>query len=105
MLKNITPKREKAASKRPCPRSSDWASNSSKVTCKFGAGRGRRRATSSIGFEISTPIGGANLEQTLQLALNVGPLGAALRENPERAETVADAVRDLLSNTLRRTAC
>ena len=42
-------------------------------------------------------IGGANLEQTLQLALNVGPLGAALRENPERAETVADAVRDLLS--------
>ena len=42
-------------------------------------------------------IGGANLEQTLQLALNVGPLGAALCENPERAETVADAVRDLLS--------
>ena len=42
-------------------------------------------------------IGGANLEQTLQLALNVGPIGAALRENPERAETVADAVRDLLS--------
>jgi SAM-dependent methyltransferase len=42
-------------------------------------------------------IGGANLEQTLQLALNVGPLGAALRENPERSETVANAVRDLLS--------
>jgi SAM-dependent methyltransferase len=42
-------------------------------------------------------IGGANLHQTLQLALNVGPLGAALRENPERAETVANAVRDLLS--------
>jgi SAM-dependent methyltransferase len=42
-------------------------------------------------------IGGANLEQTLQLALNVGQLGAALRENPERAETVANAVRDLLS--------
>ena len=49
-------------------------------------------------------IGGANLEQTLQLALNVGPLGAALRENPERAETVADAVRDLLSK-YARTAC
>ena len=42
-------------------------------------------------------IGGANVEQTLQLALNVGPLGAALRENPERAEMVANAVRDLLS--------
>jgi hypothetical protein len=42
-------------------------------------------------------IGGANLEQTLQLALNVGPLGAALRENPECSETVANAVRDLLS--------
>jgi SAM-dependent methyltransferase len=42
-------------------------------------------------------IGGANLEQTLQLALNVGPLGAALRENPQCSETVANAVRDLLS--------
>ena len=42
-------------------------------------------------------IGGASLEQTLQLALNVGPMGAALRESPERAETVADAVRDVLS--------
>jgi SAM-dependent methyltransferase len=42
-------------------------------------------------------IGGANLEQTLQLALNVGPLAAALRESPERAETVANAVRDVLS--------
>jgi SAM-dependent methyltransferase len=42
-------------------------------------------------------IGGANLEQTLELALNVGPLAAALRESPERAETVANAVRDVLS--------
>jgi SAM-dependent methyltransferase len=42
-------------------------------------------------------IGGAKVEQTLQLALNVGPLGVALRENPERAEMVANAVRDLLS--------
>jgi SAM-dependent methyltransferase len=42
-------------------------------------------------------IGGANLEQTLQLALNVGPLAAALGESPERAETVANAVRDVLS--------
>jgi SAM-dependent methyltransferase len=41
-------------------------------------------------------IGGANVEQTLQLALNVGPLGAALRESPERAEAVANAVRDVL---------
>ena len=42
-------------------------------------------------------IGGGTLEQTLQLALNVGPLGVALRENPERMEAVANAVSDLLS--------
>jgi glycyl-tRNA synthetase (class II) len=30
-------------------------------------------------------------------AYSYPPMGAALRENPERAETVADAVRDLLS--------
>jgi hypothetical protein len=47
-------------------------------------------------------IGGATLEQTLQLALNVGPLGKALRDNPERAETVADVVRELLSKYATR---
>ena len=42
-------------------------------------------------------IGGADLAQTLELTLRMGPLGAALREHPERAEHVADAVRDVLS--------
>jgi SAM-dependent methyltransferase len=42
-------------------------------------------------------IGGADLEQTLKLALSVGPLGAALREHPELADNVADAVRNILS--------
>ena len=47
-----------------------------------------------------TDIGGGDLEQTLQLALAVGPLGRALREHPELAENVVDAVRDVLSNYL-----
>ena len=42
-------------------------------------------------------IGGATLEETVQLALRVGPLGAALREQPPAAELVADAVRTVLS--------
>ena len=42
-------------------------------------------------------IGGADVEQTLDLALRVGPLGAVLREYPELAANVADAVRDVLS--------
>jgi SAM-dependent methyltransferase len=44
-----------------------------------------------------TPIGGGDLEQTLELALKVGPLGAALRENPDRADAVGGVVRELLS--------
>jgi len=42
-------------------------------------------------------IGGSSVEQTLNLAFRVGPLGAALRENPERAEAVAEAVRARLA--------
>ena len=42
-------------------------------------------------------IGGADVEQTLNLALRVGPLGAALREHPELTDNVSDAVRDVLS--------
>jgi hypothetical protein len=45
-------------------------------------------------------IGGGDLEQTLKLALRVGPLGRALREHPELADNVADAVRDVLSKYL-----
>jgi SAM-dependent methyltransferase len=42
------------------------------------------------------PIGGADVEQTLRLALKIGPLGRALREHPELADSVADAVRNML---------
>jgi SAM-dependent methyltransferase len=42
-------------------------------------------------------IGEADLEQTLQLSLKVGPLGAALRGHPECADRAADAVREALS--------
>ena len=45
-------------------------------------------------------IGGGDLEQTLKLALGVGPLGRALREHPELAGNVVDAFRDVLSNYL-----
>ena len=45
-------------------------------------------------------IGGSDLEQSLKLALRLGPLGAALREHPELSGKVAGAVRDLLSRYL-----
>jgi len=44
-----------------------------------------------------TRIGGSSVEQTLTLAFRVGPLGAALREHPELAEQVAEAVRARLA--------
>ena len=42
-------------------------------------------------------IGGLDVEQTLKLALRVGQLGEALRENPKIVHNVTDAVRDVLS--------
>jgi SAM-dependent methyltransferase len=45
-------------------------------------------------------IGGGDLDQTLKLALRIGPLGRALREYPESAGKVSDAVRDVLSKHL-----
>jgi hypothetical protein len=42
-------------------------------------------------------IGGADVEQTLKLALRVGPLGAALREHPELADNITGPVREVLS--------
>jgi SAM-dependent methyltransferase len=45
-------------------------------------------------------IGGGDLDQTLKLALRIGPLGRALREHPEFASEVSEAVRDLLSKHL-----
>ena len=45
-------------------------------------------------------IGGEDLDQTLKLALRIGPLGRALREHPEFVGNVTDAVRDVLSEYL-----
>jgi len=45
----------------------------------------------------NTSIGGLNLEESVELAFRVGPLGAALRESPRLAPVVADAVRQALS--------
>jgi SAM-dependent methyltransferase len=47
-----------------------------------------------------TQIGGGDLDQTLKLALRIGPLGRALREHPEFVSQVSEAVRDLLSKHL-----
>ena len=43
-------------------------------------------------------IGSGDIEQTLELTLEVGPLGAALRENPQQKSNVADAVRKVLTH-------
>jgi hypothetical protein len=62
-----------------------------------------RTLLTSAGFgsvEISpfdAVIGGADIEQTLKLALRLGPLGRALRERPELSAIVAGAVRGVLS--------
>jgi SAM-dependent methyltransferase len=44
-----------------------------------------------------TRIGGADIDETLRLAFLVGPLGSALREYPQLQSTVADAVREVLT--------
>jgi SAM-dependent methyltransferase len=45
-------------------------------------------------------IGGSDVETSLTLALRVGPLGSALRENPDRAEAAIGAVREVLARRL-----
>jgi SAM-dependent methyltransferase len=45
----------------------------------------------------NTRIGAGDVEQTLKLALRVGPLGSALREHPHLLVDVTDAVRDVLT--------
>jgi len=45
-------------------------------------------------------VGSGDLEATLKLALTVGPLGRALREQPQIAGDVTGAVRDALSRYL-----
>lgn len=42
-------------------------------------------------------IGSGNVDETLDLTLRVGPLGAVLREAPELADRVTGAVRDALA--------
>ena len=69
----------------------------------FADARRVRNLLTSAGFgsvEISpfdAVIGGADIEQTLKLALGLGPLGRALRERPELSAIVAGAVRGALS--------
>jgi SAM-dependent methyltransferase len=41
-------------------------------------------------------IGSGDLDTTLEVALKIGPLGAMLREHPDRREAVIDAVREAL---------
>ncbi len=43
-----------------------------------------------------TTIGGGSLEHTLELALNLGPLSAALREHPNLVEAVQGPVKEAL---------
>lgn len=45
----------------------------------------------------NTSIGGSSLEQTVDLAFRVGPLGAVLREHPDLAPNVAGAVKEALA--------
>ncbi len=45
----------------------------------------------------NTSIGGSSLDQTVDLAFRVGPLGAALREKPDLAPAVAEAVKAAVS--------
>jgi SAM-dependent methyltransferase len=42
-------------------------------------------------------VGGADLDKTVALNLRIGPLGAALRQNPGLRDTVIDAVRGAIS--------
>ncbi|CAN5477449.1 methyltransferase domain-containing protein [soil metagenome] len=42
-------------------------------------------------------IGSGDLDQTLTVALKVGPLGAMLRENPDHRDAVVTAVREALA--------
>ena len=42
-------------------------------------------------------IGSGDMESTLALAFKVGPLGAALRENPQLMGKIADPVREVLT--------
>jgi SAM-dependent methyltransferase len=61
-----------------------------------------RRILTEAGFaaididRFETPIGGADLDQSLALTFQVGPLAKALRENPGHADQVAEAVKSAM---------
>lgn len=63
-------------------------------------------AVAGGGFEnveirrFDTRIGGSDVETALAVALNVGPLGSALREQPDLAGPVTAAVREVLEANL-----
>ncbi len=42
---------------------------------------------------LDTAIGGSNVEQSMEMAFRIGPLGAALRENPQVADTLKAVLR------------
>jgi SAM-dependent methyltransferase len=73
------------------------------------ANDGRVRAIlSDAGFAdieiraFDTEIGGGDLDETLQLALRVGPLGAALREHPSLKDCLTDPVGAVLARYVTR---
>lgn len=51
--------------------------------------------------KVTAPIGGNDLEDSLTVALRVGPLGARLRENPQLAPRVRADVRAALEQRLK----
>jgi SAM-dependent methyltransferase len=69
----------------------------------FADGERVRAILAQAGFEgidlrpHARPIGGASLADTLDLTLKVGPLGAVLREAPDRAPRVVAAVEAALA--------
>jgi SAM-dependent methyltransferase len=50
---------------------------------------------------LDTDVGGNALDDSLKLALRVGPLGALLRENPQAAPLVIDDIRAALAERVR----
>lgn len=53
---------------------------------------------SAIAIEpFDSKVGGADLDRTVALNLRIGPLGAALRQNPELKDKVIGAVRSAIS--------
>ena len=62
-----------------------------------------RTILSSAGFAdidiapFDAPVSGGDLEQTIATSLRVGPLGALLRDQPDKARSVMDALRAALS--------